>query len=260
MEKPTRKSPLKDPPLRLPGESAGEQLERIFTDDWMPWFLVSLVFVVYAVLEWLRYFLNHPPQPGIMTIIAVLVLGYTVIRTYKVKERFRSLKQGMAGEKFVGQSLEELRSIGATVFHDVCAKDFNVDHVVVSPKGVFAIETKTYSKPVGKGATIRYDGVKLLVDGKAPDRDPVSQATANAKWVQELIMESTGKSFPVRPVVLFPGWFVETLNSRAHDKVWVLNPKSLPYFIKHEKAELPLEDLKLISFHLTRYIQSKAKE
>jgi hypothetical protein len=104
---------------------------------------------------------------------------------------------------------------------------------------------------------VRYDGEKLSVNGNAPSRDPIKQVLAISAWVQELVKKSTGKSFPVRPVVLFPGWYVVTENASAHDKVWVLNPKCLISFIQNEKVNLPPEDVNLITFHLSRYIRSE---
>lgn len=254
----TRKSPLEDPPLRNPGQSLEEEIQRRFDDDLMPFFLASLVCVSFAVFEWWRYYHPAPLNPWIPTAMAVLLVAYSVARIVGLRPAIRNLRLGIDGEKTVGQSLEELRASGAMVFHDVVAKDFNVDHIVVSPKGIFVIETKTRSKPKSRGATVKYDGKKVLVDGMAPSRDPIQQVKANSSWVQELIWESTGKSFPVKPVVLFPGWYVETLSPAAHNKVWVLNPKCLLSFMQHERADIPPEDVKLIAYHLSRYIRTKA--
>jgi hypothetical protein len=253
----TLKSPLKDPPLRVPGQSLAEEIQRVFDDEWMPYFIATLLFFVFAALEWLRYYRPYPPSPRLATATAVLLLGYTAIRVNRMRPKIRALRLGMDGEKVVGQFLEELRASGATVFHDICAKNFNADHVVVSPKGIFVIETKTRSKPNGAGATVRYDGNKLFVNGNVPSREPIKQVQAISAWVQELLKKSTGKTFPVRPVVLFPGWYVEPENAHAQDKVWVLNPKCLLSFIQNEKVDLSPEDVNLISFHLSRYIQSE---
>ena len=226
-------------------------------DEWMPYFIASTVCIVYAALEWLRVYRPSPPIPWGATAIAILVVCFSTIKIIRMRPKIRALRLGMEGEKVVGQFLEELRASGATVFHDICAKDFNVDHVVVSPKGIFVIETKTRSKPAGTRVTVRYDGEKLSVNGNAPSRDSIKQVLAISAWVQELVKKSTGKSFPVKPVVLFPGWYVETENANAHDKVWVLNPKCLLSFIQHEKVDLPPEDVNLITFHLSRYIRSE---
>ena len=42
--------------------------------------------------------------------------------------------------------LQRLRADGAQIFHDVPADGFNLDHVVVADKGIFVIETKTWSR------------------------------------------------------------------------------------------------------------------
>ena len=252
-----KKTPMKDPPLRNPGQSIEEEIQRRFDEDWMPFFLASMVCIVFAVFEWWRYYYPVPLDPWVPTAMAVLLVAYSAIRLVWLRPRMQNLRLGMEGEKSVGQSLEELRAHGAIVFHDVPAKDFNVDHIVISPKGIFVIETKTRSKPNGRRATIKYDGEKVSVDGKAPDRYPIWQVSAISAWVQDLIKESTGRFFPVRPVVLFPGWYVETLNSTAHHKVWVLNPKCLNSFMQHEKADIPHEDVSLVAYHLSRYIRAQ---
>lgn len=68
----------------------------------------------------------------------------------------------------------------------------------------------------------------------------------------ELLEASTGKKFSVKPIVLFPGWFVENLNLNA--EVWVLNDKALPTFIQNRPTTLAQEDINLIVFHLKRYV------
>lgn len=69
-------------------------------------------------------------------------------------------------------------------------------------------------------------------------------------------MESrTGKKYPVRPVVVFPGWFVEQCVPRG--PIWVLEPKALPAFIEKEPVSLLPSDVALASFHLSRYLRSE---
>ncbi|HEY7532051.1 MAG TPA: nuclease-related domain-containing protein, partial [Nitrospiraceae bacterium] len=185
----TLKSPLKDLPLRNPGQSLGEEIQRSLDEDGMPFFFASMACLIFAAVEWLRYFRPSSTSPWVMTAIAVLMVSYSVIRLFRMRSRIRNLRLGMEGEKVVGQSLEELRANGAAIFHDVPAKGFNVDHLVVSRNGVFVIETKTWRKPEGRPATITYDGATVLVDGKAPDRDPIWQVRATTAWVQELLKE-----------------------------------------------------------------------
>lgn len=250
------RSPLKVPPLRNPGQSLDEQLQQLYVDKFLPYFLFPPLFIACAIGEWWRWHFHSPPSPITVTVIALISLIYSVYRVQNLRPKIHALKQGRDGEKIVGQSLEELRTSGAIVLHDIMADNFNVDHVVISSKGIFIVETKTYSKPNGRDAKVVFDGDTVSIDGRAPSRDPVRQVLANTAWVQDLLKERTGRTFPARPVVLFPGWFVETAGARAHDRIWVLNPKALPAFIAQEKMNLSLEDIKTATCHLSQYIRS----
>jgi len=86
----------------------------------------------------------------------------------------------------------------------------------------------------------------------------MKQVKASAKWLEELLRESTGRSFEVRPTIVFPEWFVERMQG-AKD-VWLLNPKALPVFIKNERTVLSDPDVHLVTFHLSRYIRSDLRK
>jgi hypothetical protein len=74
--------------------------------------------------------------------------------------------------------------------------------------------------------------------------------------LSDLLKESTGRAFPVRPVVVFPGWRIEpTAEARTSD-VWVLNPKALPAFIAHSQSRMKPDEVAMCSFHLSRYVRT----
>jgi len=168
--------------------------------------------------------------------------------------KLKNLRQAMEGERVVGQFLERLRQDGFQVFHDVVGDGFNVDHVLIGPPGVFTVETKTWSKPASGNAQVVFDGETLKIGSFAPDRDPIVQARAQASWLKQLLLESTGRKFEARPVIVFPGWFVA--NSGGFRDLWVLEPKALLSFLQQEPTRLAPEDVKLASFHLSRLIRS----
>lgn len=195
-----------------------------------------------------------PQQPVFFTLLAILGGGYGLIRIRMYKRKIRQLRQARDGERAVGQYLETLREKGYKVFHDVCGKDFNIDHVLIGESGIFSIETKTISKPAKGQAEVHYDGERILVNGFAPDRDPITQAKAQAHWLKDLIKDSTGKTFKVQPVVLYPGWYISKQPKGA--EVWVLNPKNLPAFLEHEDKALSAPDISLVAYHLSRHVRS----
>jgi hypothetical protein len=252
----TTRSPLKAPPLRNPGQYLGEEIKRLQTEDISSYIMVGMVFVFLAVFEWMRVFLKWPPQPWLFTAMAILICCFAAIKIARIRHRVRILRQGEEGEKAVGQYLEALREKGYKVLHDIVAGKFNLDHVLIGPSGVYVIETKTISKPAKGQAVVEYDGEKVTVNGHTPDRDPVMQARALSRWLEELIRESSGKSFNVRPVVVYPGWYVSDQPKDA--QVWVLNPKALPAFLEHEHTTMTPEDVHLVSYHLSRYVRGTA--
>jgi hypothetical protein len=222
----------------------------------MPYIVASTIGVVLALAQWITWFSRtrvHPLMTAIATVIAIVA---TFLKYRQIKKQVQALKLGRDGERVVGRHLDELMRKGYHIFHDVQGDDFNADHVVISPHGVFVVETKTYSKPVRGNAKVEFDGERVLVNGWEPDRNPVIQAKALRKWLYDLLLKSTGKTFPVKAIVTFPGWYVETVRRPRTDEVWVLNPKAIPSFIDHKPEVLKSEDVHLASFHLSRYIQS----
>jgi hypothetical protein len=206
--KPAR-SPLKAKPLHTPGQSLEYAIQDLIGDQVVGMLYASMLLSVLALVEWLRWWHDSPPHPLGMTLLAVLVWLVCGYRLAQVRRQITALKQGRDGEKAVGQYLEKLREAGADVYHDIPAPRFNVDHVVIAPQGVFVIETKTLSKPLHGPAEIRVGEGKVLANGREVERNPLEQVQAIARWVRELLQESTGKLYPITAVVLFPGWFVQ---------------------------------------------------
>jgi hypothetical protein len=175
----------------------------------------------------------------------------------RVKPSLDNLFLGARGEREVGRALEAMRTLGYEVFHDIPGDGFNVDHALIGPGGVFAIETKTISKRRSSEAKIEYDGQRVLIDGQAPDRDPIAQACGSAAHLRDLIRRTTDREVAVRPVVVFPGWYT-TPQPRGAD-VWVLNLPGLRSFLEHEPARLSREDIALYRDRLVLVLSSETR-
>lgn len=254
ISKPKKRSPLKDKPLRYAGQSLQEQIEDKAW-DLLYWLQFPLVILVLTIADWLKYLNPQPPtRPIIVTIITIILMVWGTYKLVTGKRDIDRLRMARDGEKLVAEGLQEMIRQGATVLNDIQGNKFNVDHIVVSKNGIFLIETKTFSKPAKKEAKISFDDEHVFADGFMIDRNPIQQAKALAKWLQELLMESTGVKFMIRPVVLFPGWFIEPM--KRGQEVWILNPKALPTFISNEPATLKDSEVHLVAFHLSRYVRT----
>ena len=185
-------SPLKSKPLRLPGESVDKEIDRWINDKALGAFLAAGCFCMVAFFEWYGSLTHSPRRPILFSVVAVAALFYAGWRFVVIRRKVRSLRQGRDGERAVGQFLERLREDGGQVFHDIPGEGFNLDHVVISTHGIYAIETKTWSKPWPQ-AKVVVEGDSLRVAGEEPDRNPIVQVTAAAKWLEKRLHESTGK-------------------------------------------------------------------
>jgi hypothetical protein len=253
------KSPIKNLPVRLPGQSSREHLSRLIDDRTMALVFPPALCIFAAAMEWIGHLGKSPRQPWLWTVLALAATARSVCRFPRVRKTIRPLRLGAVGEEAVGQFLEEhLRPMGFQVLHDIPAEGFNLDHVAIGPTGVFVVETKTHSKPEKGASSIKYDGETVSVNGFTPDRDPIVQSTAEARWLYDLLERSTGRKVFVQPIVVYPGWFVEPQPIGA--KVWVLNEKVLPTFIGNARGSaLSNEDIHLLAFHLAQYVISKSR-
>ncbi len=255
------RSPLKTPPLRNPGESLQEQLDEIVNEKVLSYLLLGIMTLSFALMEWLDFFFNPKPHPIVLTLLAIPCVAFSWIKIKRIFPRAKNIVRGIQAEKSVGQYLEQFRAQGYQIFHDIPGesggKKFNIDHVIIGPKGIFTIETKYAHKRNGQ-AKVHYNGEQVYIDGHKPERNPVIQAKAQAKWLFERLQSGTGKKCFIQPVVVYPGWWVEN-NTARNAAVWVLNEKALSAFIDKANASLLKTDIASASDHLSRYIQSTLK-
>lgn len=92
--------------------------------------------------------------------------------------------KGARGEEAVGRILESLEPRGFRAIHDLDTGRGNVDHVVVGPTGVFAVETKAWT-----GRMYLAKGGRLMVSGFDRDR-AVKQAVAEAMEVRRRLRDA----------------------------------------------------------------------
>ena len=254
-------SPIKDEekPLANPGDSTARELENLTNDKFTEYYLLAVIPIAFAFLEWVTHWSSAGNLRWGFTFIASIFTTFSIYKIYGLKKTAKSYKQGLEAEKSVGQGLEELRSAGAQVFHDIPADGFNIDHVVIDPTGIYVIETKSLGKIPEKNSKLIFDGKTLKINGKTLDRDPVAQVKACSVFIKELLGKSTGKTTTVKPVALFPGWWVTCVNQGNRGDAWVLNPKAFPKWIEKRPTILADDEVHMISMHLAMYVRDKMK-
>jgi hypothetical protein len=223
----------------------------VFTGALVPLGVVSLVLLL-AV---------HLPKRLVLlgaTIAAVLFVVTTVcaiVVLLRFLNRRRNDLLGYLGERAVAEYLEPLRQNGFRIFHDVPCEgrktNFNIDHVVVGPTGVAAIEVKTRRKKKGRPGfeehVVTSDGQRLIWPW-GEDRCGIDQVRAEADWLRDFIAKRTGLHIEPKPILAFPGWWV---TERAAGAFRVSSHKLLPAIIRDWKPQaLTPEQIDLISRQL----------
>ena len=253
-----KQSPLRRPPLRQAGQSLQDEMDRVWEDKIGSYFTLALFMIVLAFWDWWCWFFKMPRRPWLTTAMAVVFAIFAAIKVLPLFKKYNALRLGRDGEKTVGQELEKLRAYGYRIYHDFLADGFNIDHIVIGPTGVFTINTKTISKPKNPDAKIDYDGQVIRIPGTTLDRDPIVQAKAERDFLRNWIRDNANRNAPVRPAVVFVGWFTAKRPEGA--EVWVLNVTGLMSFIQNEHSELSQDDIVHICGILQDHILKKQKD
>ena len=187
---------------------------------------------------------------AMLGVVSMVWAAFWFLRVSRLVDEVRSWRFGLRGEQAVAERLaeRELAAAGYVVFHDLPAKredkEWNVDHVVVGPGGVFVLETKVRAK---RKATRDQEEAKVVFDGEklqfpwCVDWDVVGQVRRNADWVKAMIREFAPEGILVQPVIVVPGWYVE---SKGNYAVKAMNAKYLVGFLTGAKQVYGEKDLK----------------
>ena len=257
-----RRVPVSEKLLRPPGESLRQKADNLNNeiDDqvlWLVGFPVLLLIMYFAARQ------NPPPGFALawrvilaVTLIAYAVMAFGLARRRKFHER---LRLGYRGERAVGEELNRLMLDGCRVFHDVpLSKNWNLDHVVVAPSGVFAIETKTRMKQKSTPSQPAHEVVYATEFASSfptvTIRKSPTQACDPAVRRAQLVTQDRHDSVKVKPILTLPGWWV---TCKGEGEVAVLNPKMIRSAIITDDA--PVLSPELVN-DISRHLDKKCRD
>ena len=146
----------------------------------------------------------------LLAVVAVALQVWVLWRLWDVLRHARRLRYGYEAELVAGQELNGLGGLGYHVFHDVPlgGRAAKVDHVLVGPAGVFAVETEARARrDTHAEREVTYDGASLCF-ARQRETEPLEKAIACAGRMKEWLSAEVGEPLPVQPVVVLPGWRV----------------------------------------------------
>lgn len=246
-EKADRRSPLSDALLRQPGETLTRKL-RDTSFDLCALVFMSTVVPSIACICLLSAWVDPAKVRAdlLFWTISMFILGgvvWSVRHALKIMDELRAIKAGLEGELATAQLLSPLLAEGWKLFHDIPGKRGNIDHVMVGPNGIFAIESKYRSKrrsQKGKeSALVEYDGKRLRFASGAYETLALEQAQATGGELAQALRGRLGHDVQVTPVVSLPGWFVRYTSRPDQKSVGVVNPKSHGWFRQRPLSVTP---------------------
>lgn len=132
-------------------------------------------------------------------------LGGVILALTDEPQSTRAWAKGAIGERKLGASLDQLASSGAVLLHDrrIPGSMANIDHLAVTPSGVWVIDAKRYAGQVQKrdvGGWFSSD-IRLYVGRRDCTKLVAGMAKQVAAVREALGVE--GADVPVRPVLCF---------------------------------------------------------
>jgi len=230
-----------------PGESIRIRIEELDQElyAWLTYLAICpAVIGLLAVLD---------RMPGLtlpITLFSVSGLWTTVcaLKLRQIHHERTEAELGFDGCRRVAEELNRLQAEGFEVFHDVPIDAFHIDHVLVGPPGVFAVETKTRvgSENAATPAVVQFDGFRLnWQSGSYGLEQTVSRARFLAQWLREVL----GRDVEVTPILTAPGWIVEC--AAVNPSALVLNPKEIGKLCELKLVHLDEDLIRQVCHHLT---------
>jgi hypothetical protein len=164
---------------------------------------IGLCFLFLSIAGIYRYMGSHQAIASlgltVMVVVCVNIYHWAEAmgnKNEKYTDRAIVWKKGEMEEESVGALLDALPDC-YFVIDDFRTKKGSVDHIVVGPKGILTIETKSHPGVVTK------DGERLLQDGHPFEKDFIKQAWAQGYSVRNLIAEKGVCTLRPQPVIVF---------------------------------------------------------
>ena len=189
--------------------------------------------------------------------LALAVVGALVLVAFwvcRAVPQISNWKLGLAGEYITEQYLADaMRRDDWHVFHGFRPDNYgDIDHIVISPKGVFAIEVKAL-----RGKKVRQNSKdELLLDGKPLHKwSPIKQAKENETALRRWIEKEVNLNVSVTPIVCFPDKEVDFDKSGTV----VMKPEALTAFLnsREDWNHITKEQVQMIAYAIGRSVRGQ---
>ncbi len=164
------------------------------------------------------------PDWQLYAVLAVLVAAasfvlYRLLRTFISWHEVRFLRDANIA---VGHQLQRIAAAQGCAYHDVPTPNGFIDHVLIGPTGVYAINV--VARRHLKKAAVCLNGSNLHFSNNETTLSIVNIVAA-AKRMEKEFCQIAGKNIRVRSVIAVPGWHVQDQTGNEH---LLVNERTLP--------------------------------
>jgi len=164
-----------------------------------------------------------------------------------LSKRALDARRGAVAEEAVGNLLGELPA-GFFVVNDFVSKRGNIDHIVISTKGILTVETKSHR------GVVTCEGEMLKRDGKPFEKDFIKQAWAQAYFIRILLIRHGISAPEPQPVLLFANAYVQVRQQVRG--VEIVSRRYLPAYLEQLKNRMTAKEAEKI-FEILKLTQSQ---
>jgi hypothetical protein len=174
--------------------------------------------------------------PGGVLLVAagVLLEGFLIFHYRRTRNRYAVVKAGYEAKLVTAQELARHVAPGDFICHEFCINGLWIDHILVSSKGIFAVQTHPKAEaeprdPEG-GLLVTYDGRQLLFPQQDDDDEVVEHARDTAEQMSTWLSEALNNPVAIRAIVSVPGWTVKRTSAQG---ISVVNPGQFGALFQH---------------------------
>ena len=201
----------------------------------------GLIFIALIIFGWwfLMFFDTKDNTFIFYTIylfLLVLVLNTDKIFNRRFNRVDRTWGKGAKAELAIMEDLEKMH--GCKIINDFQMDRGNIDHICISPTGIFTIETKAAY------GIISYRDGKLKRNGKEFEKDFLRQVRGESFFLDKLIKERLKKDYYIVPILVFANARIDT-GTIFHpvENVWVCQRGFECKVIENGKDHLSNEEI-----------------
>jgi hypothetical protein len=174
---------------------------------------------------------------GILVVAGAVLEWYLISQYQRARDRYRGTKAGYEAKLCTAQALAQWVAPGDFICHEFRKDHMWIDHLLVSAKGIFLLQTHSpaacepYDPEIGQVVT--YDGRRLLFSHAQDDDGTVARACETAEQMSAWLSTALDNPVALRAIVCLPGWTVKRTSAEG---IPVVNPRQFESLFRHISA------------------------